>query len=110
MHVIIQRSGKCNTILDRYRCSFRTRQSYVTSCSLWPATREVVAGTKAYAVTVVLGATEKTPPKERILLEMQLVAAALDVLKSATTVVWPDANADLRSDLLPVHGARARAC
>jgi hypothetical protein len=69
------------------------KQSYVTSCWWWPETRQVVARTKAHAVTVMLGGIEGTPPKERILLEMQLVAAALDVLKSATAVVWPDANA-----------------
>ena len=69
------------------------KQSFVTSCWWWPETREVVARTKAHAVTVMLGGLEKTPPRERILLEMQLVAAALDVLKSATAVVWPDANA-----------------
>ena len=36
---------------------------------------------------------DKTPPQERILLELQLAAAALDVLKTAIAVVWPDSNA-----------------
>jgi hypothetical protein len=69
------------------------KQSYVTSCWWWPETRDVVARAKAHAVTVVLGINEKTPARERILIEMQLAAAALDVLKSAIAVVWPDANA-----------------
>jgi hypothetical protein len=69
------------------------KQSYVMSSWWWSETREVVARTKAHAVTVVLGELDKTPAKERILVEMQLVAAALDVLTSATAVVWPDANA-----------------
>lgn len=69
------------------------QQSYVTSSWWWPETREVVARTKAHAFTVVLGDFEKTPVKERILIELQMVAAALDVLKSVTAVVWRDANA-----------------
>lgn len=85
------------------------RQSYVTSSWWWPETRAVVARTKAHAVTAVFGVNEKTPPKERILVEMQLVAAALDVLKSATAVIWPDANAmwkpdDFRSQLDQANG------
>ena len=74
------------------------KQSYVTSCWWWPETREVVARTKAHAVSVVMGNFNQAPPKERILLEMQLVAAALDVLKSATAVIWPDANAMWKPD------------
>jgi hypothetical protein len=69
------------------------KASYVTSSWWWPETREVVAKTKAHAVTVVTGQLDKTPARERILLELQLAAAALDVLTSATAVVWPDANA-----------------
>jgi hypothetical protein len=85
------------------------RRSYVTSSWWWPETRTVIARTKAHAVTVVLGEIEKTPPKERILLELQLVAAALDVLKSATAVVWPDADAmwkpdEFRSQLAQANG------
>jgi hypothetical protein len=57
-----------------------------------------VAKTKAHAVTFVQGEFEKTPARERILVEMQLVAAALDVLKSATAVVWRDANAMWQPD------------
>ena len=80
------------------------RQGYVTSSWWWPDNRAVLAKTKAHAVTVVLGMNEQTPPKERILIELQLAAAALDVLKSATAVIWPDANAmwrpaDFRSQL-----------
>jgi hypothetical protein len=59
----------------------------------------VVARTKAHAISVVMGNIEQAPPKERIWLEMQLVAATLDVLKSATAVVWPDANAMWQPDL-----------
>ncbi|WP_076859825.1 DUF4261 domain-containing protein [Bradyrhizobium mercantei] len=69
------------------------RQSCVTTSWWWPETREVVARTKAHAVTAIFGEIEETPPKERILIEMQLVAAALDVLQTATAVIWPDANA-----------------
>jgi hypothetical protein len=75
------------------------KADFVTSCWWWPETREVVARTKAHAVTVVLGQIDKAPAKERILIEMQLAAAALDVLKSATAVVWPDANAMWKPDL-----------
>jgi hypothetical protein len=84
------------------------RQGYVTSSWWWPETRAVVARTKAHAVTVVLGEIEKTPPRERILLEMQLVAAALDVLKSATAVVWPDANAMWKPDEFRSQLAQAK--
>jgi hypothetical protein len=42
----------------------------------WPQAREVVARTKAHAVTVMLGDLDQTPAKARILVEMQLVAAA----------------------------------
>jgi hypothetical protein len=84
------------------------KQSYVTSCWWWPETREVVARTKAHAVTVVAGQLEKTPPKERIFVEMQLVAAALDVLKSATAVVWPDANAMWKPDTFHTELERAK--
>jgi hypothetical protein len=85
------------------------KQSYVTSSWWWPETRSVVAGAKAHAVTFLAGVSEKTPPKERILIEMQLAAAALDVLKSATAVIWPDANAmwkpqDFRSQLDKAKG------
>ena len=85
------------------------KASYVTSSWWWPETREVVAKTKAHAVTVVTGQLEKTPARERILLELQLAAAALDVLTSATAVVWPDANAmwppaAFRSELDRVKG------
>jgi hypothetical protein len=69
------------------------KADFVTSSWWWPETREVVARTKAHALTVVLGQIDKTPAKERILVEMQLAVAALDVLKSAIAVVWPDANA-----------------
>ena len=72
--------------------------SFVTSSWWWPETREVVARTKAHAVILVNGQLDKTPPNERILLELQLVAAGLDVLRSATAVVWPDANAMWRPD------------
>ena len=80
------------------------KESYVTSSWWWPETRQVVARTKAHAVTVMRGGIDNTPPRERILIEMQLVAAALDVLKSAIAVIWPDANAmwkpdDFRSEL-----------
>lgn len=75
------------------------RRSFVTSCWWWPETRAVIARTKAHAVTLVLGELEKTPAKERILIEMQLVAAALDVLTSATAVVWPGADAMWKPDL-----------
>lgn len=84
------------------------RQRYVTSSWWWPETRQVVARTKAHAVTVVAGGIEKTPPKERILLEMQLVAAALDVLKSATAVVWPDANAMWKPEVFRSQLDRAK--
>jgi len=84
------------------------KQAYVTSCWWWPETREVVARTKAHAATVVLGQFDKTPPKERILIEMQLVAAALDVLKSATAVIWPDANAMWKPDLFRAELDRAK--
>jgi hypothetical protein len=85
------------------------RQSFVTSCWWWPETREVVALTKAHALTVMLGDVDKRPPKERILVELQLAAAALDVLKTATAVVWPDADAmwkpdDFRRDLEQAKG------
>lgn len=85
------------------------QRSFVTSCWWWPETREVVALTKAHALTVLLGNVDKTPPKERILVELQLAAAALDVLKTATAVVWPDANAmwkpdDFRRDLEQAKG------
>jgi hypothetical protein len=72
--------------------------SCVTSSWWWPETREVVAKTKAHAVTIVSGQLDKTPANERILLELQLAAAALDVLTSAIAVVWPDANAMWRPD------------
>lgn len=75
-----------------------SEEGFVTSSWWWPETREVVARTKAHAVTVMLGGIEDTPPRERILLEMQLVAAALDVLTSATAVIWPDANAMWKPD------------
>jgi hypothetical protein len=84
------------------------KASYVTSSWWWPETRAVVARTKAHAVTVVLGGLDKTPAKERILVEMQLVAAALDVLKSATAVVWPDANAMWQPDLFRSELDRAK--
>jgi hypothetical protein len=72
---------------------------FVTSSWWWPDNREALAKTKAHAVTAMFGEFEKTPAKERILVEMQLVAAALDVLKSAIAVVWPDANAMWKPDL-----------
>ena len=75
------------------------KADFVTSCWWWPETRDVVARAKAHAVTIVLGQSEKTPAKERILVEMNLVAAALDVLKSAIAVVWLDANAMWKPDL-----------
>jgi hypothetical protein len=74
------------------------KESYVTSSWWWPETRAVVARTRAHAVTALFGVNEGTPPKERILVEMQLAAAALDVLKSATAVIWPDANAMWKPD------------
>jgi hypothetical protein len=74
------------------------KKSYVTSCWWWPETREVVAGAKAHAVTVAMGNLGQMTAKERILLEMQLTAAALDVLKSATAVIWPDADAMWQPD------------
>ncbi len=85
------------------------QRSFVTSCWWWPETREVVALTKAHALTIMLGAVERTPPKERVLVELQLAAAALDILKTATAVVWPDANAmwkpdDFRRDLEQAKG------
>lgn len=69
------------------------KESYVTTSWWWPQTREVVAKAKAHALTVVMGQLEKTPVKERILIELQLAAAALDVLKTPIAVIWPDANA-----------------
>jgi hypothetical protein len=84
------------------------KQSYVTSSWWWPETREVVARTKAHAVTAMLGDLDKMPVKERILIEMQLVAAALDVLKSATAVVWPDANAMWKPDIFRAEMDRAK--
>jgi hypothetical protein len=75
------------------------KRSFVTSCWWWPETREVVARTKAHAVSVTAGNFDQAPPKERILLEMQVVAAALDVLKSATAVIWPDADAMWKPDM-----------
>lgn len=85
------------------------KRSFVTSSWWWPETREVVALTKAHALTVVLGDVDKIPAKERILVELQLTAAALDVLKTATAVVWPDANAmwkpeDFRRELEQANG------
>jgi hypothetical protein len=84
------------------------KQSYVTSSWWWPETRDVVARTKAHAVTVVLGGIETTPPEQRIILEMKLVAAALDVLKSATAVVWPDANAMWKPETFRAELDRAK--
>lgn len=75
-----------------------TSQSFVTSSWWWPETREVVASAKAFAATAIMGDVDKTPPKDRILLELQLTAAALDVLKTAVAVVWPDANAMWKPD------------
>lgn len=72
--------------------------NFVTSSWWWPDNREVLARTKAHAVTAMFGQFEKTPARERILVEMQLVAAALDVLRSATAVVWPDASAMWKPD------------
>ena len=74
------------------------KASFVTSSWWWPETREVVAGAKAHAVTLLMGDLEKTPARERILVELQLVSAALDVLKTATAVIWPDANAMWKPD------------
>jgi cobaltochelatase CobT len=83
------------------------KQSFVTSSWWWPETREVVARAKAHAVTVVLGGIDTTSPKERIFIEMQLVAAALDVLTSAIAVVWPDANAMWKPDMFRAELDRA---
>jgi hypothetical protein len=68
-------------------------ESYVASSWWWPESRDVIARTKAHAIAVVLGDIPAAPPKERVLIEVQLIAAALDVLKTATAVVLPCANA-----------------
>lgn len=69
------------------------KESYVTSCWWWPEARDVIARTKAHAIAIVLGDIPATPPNERILIEMQLIAAALDVLKTAIAVVLPCSDA-----------------
>ncbi len=68
-------------------------ESYLASSWWWPERRDVLARTRAHAVAVVLGDIPATPPKERILIELQLVAAALDVLKTAIAVVLPCSEA-----------------
>lgn len=84
------------------------KESYVTSSWWWPETRDVARQTKAHAVAVVMGDVPGAPPKERILIEMQLVAAALDVLKTATAVVLPGANAMWKPELFLSELARAK--
>jgi hypothetical protein len=39
------------------------KQSFVTSCWWWPETRQVVARTKAHAVTVMLGGSKERRPR-----------------------------------------------
>jgi Domain of unknown function (DUF4261) len=68
-------------------------ESFIRSAWWWPDNRAALAKGKAHAVTMMLADTLKMPPKQRIVLEMQLVAAALDLLPSAIAVIWPDADA-----------------
>jgi hypothetical protein len=83
------------------------KESYVTSCWWWPETRDVVARTRAHAVAAVLGDVPAAPPKERMLIEMQLIAAALDVLKTVTAVVLPGPNAMWKPELFLSEVKRA---
>jgi len=84
-------------------------ESYVTSSWWWPERRDVLAQARAHAVAMVLGDIPATPPKERVLIEMQLVAAALDVLKTAIAVILPCSDAmwkpeDFLSELEEAEG------